>query len=318
MVRQLPSLNALRAFEAAARHLSFTKAGEELFVTQAAISHQVKALEDYLGLQLFRRLNRRLLLTDAGQAYLSPLTAALDQIAAATARLSHPKSSSALRVSVLASMAAKWLLPRLSRFRGRHPEIDILISASASRTDFNSDDVDVAIRYGPGRAYSGLEIIPMMGDRVFPVCSPKFLTEGPAMLRPQDLANHTLLHDETVEGEIQHWGRWLAHAGVTGIDTSRGPGFSDSNLALDAAAAGQGVALTRWSLAAIDLAAGRLIIPFGPIVDTDFSYFVVYPKAKADLPKVQAFADWLLEEVAADDGTIEPTISSGIRRINSL
>lgn len=310
MARHLPSLNAVRAFEAAARHLSFTKAGEELHVTQAAISHQVKSLEDQLGLLLFRRLNRRLLLTDAGQAYLSPLTGALDQIAVATSRLSQTPSTPALRVSVLASMAAKWLLPRLSRFRSLHPEIDVLISASAGRTEFDNDDVDVAIRYGPGRAYPGLEIIPMMGDRVFPVCSPTLLTSGAALRRPQDLANHTLLHDQTVEGEIQHWGRWLIRAGVGGIDTSRGPGFSDSNLALDAAAAGQGVALTRWSLAAIDLAAGRLVVPFGPVIDTDFSYFIVYPKAKADLPKVLAFANWLLEEVGAEDDTAELSVLS--------
>jgi LysR family glycine cleavage system transcriptional activator len=299
MARRLPSLNALRAFEAAARHLSFTKAAEELHVTQAAISHQVKALEEQLGLQLFRRLNRRLLLTDPGQAYLSALTGAFDAIAEATERLAAAHSGGSLRVSTLPSMAAKWLLPRLSRFRERHPDIDVLVSATHGLADFRRDDVDLAIRYGKGD-YPGLEAVFMMRDEIFVVCSPKLLEDGPPLHEPADLRRHTLLHDSTTEGERQHWGLWLETVGVTGVDPTRGPGFSDSNLVLEAAARGEGVALARRSLADGDLAGGRLVVPFGPIIPARLSYYVVFPKASGDMPKVQKFTQWLLDEADAD------------------
>lgn len=299
MTRRLPSLNALRAFEAAARHLSFTKAAEELHVTQAAISHQVKTLEEQLGLQLFRRLNRRLLLTDHGQAYLSTLTSVFDEIDAATERLTVAHGGGSLRVSVLPSMAARWLLPRLSRFRERHPDIDVLVSAAHTLADFRRDDVDLAIRYGKG-VYPGLEAVFLMRDEIFVVCSPKLLEEGPPLREPADLKHHTLLHDSTTEGERQHWGRWMEAVGVSGVDPVRGPGFSDSNLVLDAVARGEGVALARRSLVNDDLAGGRLVIPFGPILPAQLSYFIVYPKGSADMPKVQKFTQWLLDEADAD------------------
>ncbi len=299
MTRRLPSLNALRAFEAAARHLSFTKAAEELHVTQAAISHQIKGLETQLGVQLFRRLNRRLLLSDAGQGYLPALTEAFDRVAEATARLSAAGGAGSLRVSALPSMAAKWLLPRLSRFRARHPDIDVLVSASHALADFQRDDVDLAIRYGQGR-YPGLHAVPLMDDEVFVVCCPKLLEMDPPLHDPHDLRHHTLLHDSTTEGERQHWRIWLEKAGVTGADPNRGPGFSDSYLVLEAAAAGEGVALSRRSLAAADLASGRLVIPFGPIEPANFSYYIVCPKADAKLPKICKFIEWLLEEAARD------------------
>ncbi len=299
MSRRLPSLNALRAFEAAARHLSFTKAAEELHVTQAAVSHQIKGLEEQLGLPLFRRLNRRLLLTDAGQAYLPALSEAFDGIAEATERLSAERRGSALKVSTLPSTAAKWLLPRLSRFREQHPDIDILVSAADALVDFRRDDMDLAIRYGRG-VYPGLECLPLMPDEIFPVCSPGLLADGPPLQRAEDLAHHTLLHDQTTEGEIQNWRTWFDLIGLTGVDPGRGPGFSDSNLLLEAAAAGQGVALGRRSLALADLASGRLVIPFGPIVPSQNRYYIVYPPTKATLPALLAFRDWLLEEAARD------------------
>ena len=299
-MRRLPPLNALRAFEAAARHLSFTKAAEELFVTQAAISHQVKALEETLGTPLFRRLNRRLMLTDAGQAYLPPLRDALDLIAAATARLKSMEETGSLTVSVLPSFAAKWLLPRLSRFRQRHPEIDVLVSAKENLVDFTVDEVDIAIRYSRGR-HPGLEIVPMMGDEVFPVCSPDLLETGPPLEQPTDLRHHTLLHDPTARTSDLDWPAWLEAAGVTGVDASRGPGFTDSSMMLQAAIEGEGVALGRRALAGNDLEAGRLVQPFGPSVPADFSYFIVYPPAGAERPKVRLFRDWLLEEVGQED-----------------
>ncbi len=298
MARRLPPLNALRAFEAAARHLSFTKAAEELFVTQAAISHQVKALEESLGLQLFRRFNRRLMLTDAGQAYLPPLRDALDQIATATDRLCKAEDSAALKVSVLPSFAAKWLLPRLSRFRALHPEFDVLVHAAGHLVDFERDGVDVAIRYGRGR-YPGLETTFFMDDVVFPVCSPTLLEGAKPLGKPEDLRHHTLLHDPTTDDTSKDWVTWLKAAGVTGVDASRGPGFTDSSMVLQAAIEGQGVALGRSALAGNDLEAGRLVQPFGPAIPSDYRYYVVLPPGAAARPKVQVFKDWLLAEAGA-------------------
>ncbi len=296
MARKLPPLNALRAFEAAARHLSFTKAAEELNVTQAAISHQVKALEDHLGQPLFRRLNRRLVLTEAGQIYLPVLREAFDAIAAGTQRLNRDQHSGPLHISVLSSFAAKWLLPRLSRFRDRHPEIDVMVSANNKLIDFAEDVFEMGIRYGQG-SYPGLRCDLLLGDAVFPVCSPKLL-EGPHPLRrPEDLRHHTLLHDEVSRhDESPDWRSWLQAAGVDGIDWRRGPGFSDSSMVIEAAAAGQGVALGHRWLAAADLESGRIVMPFGPVVPSKFAYYLVSPPAVAERRRVRLFREWLLEE----------------------
>ena len=300
MTRSLPPLNALRAFEAAARHLSFTKAAEELFVTQAAISHQVKALEETLGLPLFRRYNRRLVLTEAGQAYLPPLRDAFDGIAAATGRLRQLEATGNLTVSVLPSFAAKWLLPRLSLFRAQHPEIDVLLQASDHLANFGHDGVDVAIRYGFGN-YPGLEVNYLMGDYIFPVCSSGLLEQDPPLSEPKDLKAHTLLHDTTAMADnTTIWSNWLESVGVTGIDASRGPGFTDSNLMLQAAIDGQGVALGRSALVGNDLEAGRLVIPFGPRLRSSLRYYVVTPAGAGERPKIRMFRDWLLKETEAD------------------
>ncbi len=297
--RRLPPLNALRAFEAAARHLSFTKAADELHVTQAAISHQVKALEEVLGIPLFRRLNRRLVLTDAGQRYLPPLREAFDMLQVATDRLRTDEQAGTLRLSVLPSFAAKWLLPRLPRFRQRHPEIDVLLSATEKLVDFARDEVDMGIRYGRGR-YPGLRADLLMRDETFPVCSPKLL-EGPHPLRtPADLKYHTLLHDQVSGTEDSpDWKLWFRAAGVTGIDADRGPGFSHTSMVAEAAIAGQGVALCRSSIVADDIEAGRLVRPFGPNMPSSFVYNVVSPQETADVPKVRAFREWILEEATS-------------------
>ena len=300
MARRLPPLNALRAFEAAARHLSFTKAAEELYVTQAAISHQIKALEATLDVQLFRRLNRRLMLTDAGQLYLPALTEAFDGIDAATGRLRADENAGSLTVSVANSLAAKWLLPRLPRFRERHPEIDVEVSATDRLVDFGRDNVDMGIRYGLGN-YPGLKVDPLMEDTVFPVCSPQLadgrLVDGLVPLRaPEDLRRHTLLHDDVSTGEAPDWRRWLTAAGVTGVNPERGPRYSHSSLVLQAAIDGQGVALGRSSLVSLDLEAGRLVQPFGPTLPSHYACYVVSPVATAERPKIKAFRDWLLEE----------------------
>lgn len=309
MARKLPPLNALRAFEAAARHLSFTKAADELAVTQAAISHQVKALEDHLGLSLFRRLNRRLVLTEAGQLYLPVLRDAFDAIAGGTARLHQDQESGPLHVSVVPSLAAKWLLPRMSRFRDRHPDIDVMISANLKLIDFSDGVFEVGIRYGVGN-YPGLRVDRLLDDEVFPVCSPKLL-EGPHPLkRPEDLRHHTLLHDEVSRhDESPDWQSWLQAVGVNGIDVRRGPGFSDSSMVIEAAAAGQGVALGHRWLAAADLESGRIVMPFGPAIPSKFAYYVVSPPALAERRRVRLFREWLLEE-AAEAGMKRVPLSS--------
>ncbi len=298
MARRLPPLNALRAFEAAARHLSFTKAAEELFVTQAAISHQIKALEAALDLQLFRRLNRRLMLTDAGQLYLPALTEAFDAIDTATVRLRSDENTGRLVVSVASSLAAKWLLPRMPRFRERHPEIEVEISASERLVDFGRDNVDMAIRYGLGR-YPGLRVDPLMEDTNFPVCSPGLLA-GPLPLRePGDLRRHSLLHDDVGAFDAPDWSKWLAAVGVTGAWADRGQRYSHSSLVLQAAIDGQGVALGRSTLVALDLEAGRLVQPFGPALPSSYACYVVSPPATAERPKIKAFREWLLDEAGA-------------------
>ncbi|MDX1514041.1 MAG: transcriptional regulator GcvA, partial [Gammaproteobacteria bacterium] len=230
MARKLPPLNALRAFEAAARHLSFTRAAEELHVTQAAVSHQVKSLEEYLGIKLFRRFNRSLLLTDEGQAYLPTMTKAFDLMSDATSRLVKKDPAGPLTVSVLPSFAARWLVPRLGRFRRAHPEIDLRIDPATQLVDFGRGDVDVGIRYGRGE-YPGLRSDRLMEEDIFPVCSPALLDGEHPLKDPEDLAHHTLLHDDG-HGD---WRTWLLAAGVDGVDPTRGPIFTDSSMLIQAA-----------------------------------------------------------------------------------
>lgn len=297
MSRRLPPLNALRAFEAAARQLSFTRAAAELNVTQTAISHQIRALEQRLGVRLFRRLPRGLLLTEEAQRYLPPIRDAFDQIALATERLAGAGAGATLTVSVLPSFAAKWLVPRLGRFRAAHPDLDLRISAASQLVDFARDDVDVGIRMGRG-AYPGLRVERLFGETLVPVCSPLLQTAGAHPLRqPEDLRHHVLLHDDDYAG----WELWLGLAGVTGIDARRGPLFTDSGMVVQAAAEGQGVALARRQLAAGDLAAGRLIQPFDVTIPHDLAYYLVCPEATASQPKIAAFRGWLLAEAASED-----------------
>ncbi|WP_448187294.1 transcriptional regulator GcvA [Azospirillum sp. sgz301742] len=288
MSRHLPPLNALRAFEAAARHLSFTKASEELHVTQAAVSHQIKGLEEWLGLPLFRRVNRGLVLTDAGQAYLPPLREALDLMANATERLFRKDSTGTLTISTMPSFAAKWLVLRMGRFQAAHPELDVRLHTTSQMVDFAQQDVDVAIRFGSGN-WPDLRIERLLNENIFPVCSPRLL---PALKGPADLKNHTLLHDDY----IITWSNWCAAAGVDGIDTARGTQFTDSALTLQAAMEGHGVALARQVLVADDLAAGRLVRPFDVVLTGQYAYYFVAPQHYMTRPKVKAFREWLFAE----------------------
>lgn len=291
MSRQLPPLNGLKAFEAAARHLSFTRAAAELNVTQAAISHQVKALEERLGLPLFRRINRALLLTDAGQDLFPSLSESFDMIAAAARRLKRHDRSGVLTLSTLDSIAASWLVPRIGKFRVLHPDIDVRISTTDQIVDFVSGDFDMGLRYGVG-PYPGLEKVLLMKESLFPALSPSLLEKHGPLDNPADLARFPLLHDDMRDD----WAVWMQAAGVEGIDVSRGPSFSHSNHVQQAAVAGEGVALGRSVLIADDLAAGLLIKPFNIDLKAHHVYYAVYPKTSATRPKIIAFRDWLIKE----------------------
>jgi len=299
MARKLPPLNPLRAFEASARTLSFTKAADELFVTQAAISHQIKMLEDVIGVQLFKRLNRALMLTEEGMIFLPFVRDALDTLAAGMDKLRRQETAGALTVSVMPSFASAWLVPRLTNFKQAHPDIDLRISANFELVDFNRDDVDVALRWGKGE-YPGLKSERFMTEDIFPVCSPKLLTDGPNPIKvPDDLKYHSLIHDEMKTD----WRMWLLTAKVKGIDLDKGLSFNQSNLVLQAAIAGQGVALGRSSMTHDALASGQLVKPFNLILPGDLAFYIVAPAASFDKPKVKAFREWVIGEVENDDAS---------------
>ena len=302
MSRRLPPLNALRAFEAAARHLSVSAAAGELHVTPAAISHQVKALEAWLGVQLFRRLNRQVLLTDAGQTCLRGLRDGFDRLAATVEKVRAQSIEGPITITAATSFASKWLVPRLDRFRNSHPDIDVRLDANTALTDFDRDSVDLGIRYGRG-PYPGLRCDRLLAESVFPVCSPKLMRGVRALRRPRDLVHHTLLHiDMPVMGETEPtWEMWLRAAGVREVDWTRGPHFSVSSMAIEMAIAGQGVVLGSDVLCAADLAARRLVRPFAVGLPLDFAYWIVSPAATADRPKVAAFRSWLLAEAQAHE-----------------
>lgn len=294
-MRQLPPLSTLRSFEAAARLLSFSKAADELFVTHGAVSRAIKHLEEHLGVPLFQRTTRAVQLTQTGISYAASVRDTLDRLAAATALIADQKSLGVLSVSTLNSFAAKWLLPRLFRFRQQYPDIDVRLATSNRLADFVNDGIDVAVRYGVGR-YSGLAAELLMMEEIAPMCSPELL-KGPHPLKaPADLKHHTLIHDDF---QID-WGMWLISAGVGGVDAHRGPRFQSSVLAVQAAVQGDGVVLGRTALVADDLRAGRLVKPFTLSLPSDLAYYVVYPNQAAERPKIRAFRDWLLEEARLD------------------
>ena len=295
MPRRLPPLNALKAFEAAARHESFTRAAEELCVTQGAVSHQVKALEAELGLKLFNREHQRLIITEGGRAYLAVVRDAFDRIADGTQRLLQRQSGGALTVSTSPNFAAKWLVHRLGRFAEAHPEIDLRVSASLQHIDFAREDIDLAIRHSDGTA-SGLHVTRLCAEELFPVCSPKLLSGRNPLRKPSDLGRFPLLHVNDRQG----WSQWLDFAGITSVDPSRGPVLNQASMAIDAAVDGQGVVLARTALAAWDLIGGRLVRPFDVAMPVSYAYWIVCPKTVAKLPKIVAFSEWLLAEAVED------------------
>ncbi|MEQ9555601.1 MAG: transcriptional regulator GcvA [Rhodospirillales bacterium] len=294
MSRRLPPLNALRAFEAAARHLSFTQAAEELNVTQAAVSHQIRGLEDWLGFPLFRRLSRALVLTEAGQLLFPEVREAMDILTTAVNRVQRQDSEGVLTVTTMDSFAQSWLVPRLGRFRQSHPDIDVRLVMVDRMVDLAREGVDVAVRYGRG-SWPGLTVSLLRTEELFPVCAPELLENGPPLKEPRDLAHFTLLHDEMPVD----WRDWLAAAGCDEVNAERGPGYSHSNLVLLAARAGEGVALGRSVMVADDLAAGRLVRLFDFALPAPQAYYLACVEGEEDRPKIRAFREWLAGEFEA-------------------
>src|ERR1700716_2909468 len=295
MAARLPSLNGLRAFEAAARHLSFTNAASELNVTQTAISHQIRRLEEELGIRLFVRQNRALALTPEARDYLPGVRAAFNDLRLATDRLLRRANDHVLTVSTLASLAAKWLMPRLSAFQEAHPGIDVRITTSTGLVDFRSGDVDAAIRYGRG-TWPGVRADWLMADQLFPVCSPALLAGKKPPGRPGDLADHVLPCNSA--GTNADWRPWLTAAGLP-ASLSKQPGvtFDLVYMTVQAAIDGIGVAMGRTSYVEADIAKGRLVVPFKITLPADAGFYLVSPEARADSPKLAAFRQWLIASV---------------------
>jgi LysR family glycine cleavage system transcriptional activator len=302
--RRLPPLNALRAFEAAARHLNFSRAADELSVTPGAVSQQIQNLEDYVGVSLFKRTPKGLLLTDAAQTALPALRDAFDRLAEASSLLTAAVDGRRLTLTAPPSFAAKWLVPRLKRFEEVYPSVDVWLSADMDIVDFAAGEIDLAIRYGAGR-YPGLELQRLLTETVILVASPVLIADNP-LERLEDLANHTLLHDGSPDADesCPDWAMWLAARGVRGVDGSRGPRFNQSSLVIEAATGGRGIALAKRTLAQDDLDAGRLVAPLQIATAVDFAYYIVHPKAKGRLPQVKAFVAWISAEATAHEAAL--------------
>lgn len=289
MTARLPSLNGLRAFEAAARHLSFTHAAQELNVTQTAISHQIRRLEEELGIRLFIRQSRSLALTPQAAEYLPGIRAAFQDLRTATDRLLRKGDDRVLTISTLTSLAVKWLLPRLSTFQEKHPEIDVRITTSTELVDFRTSNVDAAIRYGQGR-WPGLDAEWLMAEHLFPVCSPKLLTGERALRRPEDLEHATLLHTSST---IDDWRLWFTAAGLPAhLSQKRGLTFDLAFMTVQAAIDGLGVAMGHTAYVADDVANGRLVVPFDVSMPSAGYYFVT-PQDRPVASKLNLFRDWL-------------------------
>ena len=318
-----PPLNALRAFEAAARHASFKVAAQELHVTPGAVSHQVKLLEDYLGVPLFRRLTRALELTTEAHAMLPKVREGLDALHAAVERVRSREDMLSLTVVTPPNFAARWLVPRLARFTAAHPNIELHLASRQAmvdgrengqplvpEADTRADSPVAMVRFGSGH-YPGSRVDEVFSAVYVPVCSPRLLKGTHPLRKPEDLRHHTLLHDDTVieEGARPSWNDWLQSVGVTDIDATRGPHFSDAALAMDAAIEGLGVTLAIRSLVTPEIEAGRLVVPFDIAAQTGYAYFLVTPEAATESRAIAAFREWLLYE--AKEEQVTATRSAG-------
>ncbi len=303
MLRHIPGLQALKAFDASARHLNFTRASQELHVTPAAVSHQIKELEEAVGMPLFQRTSRHMQLTRQGEILRPAIAEALEGLTRALQRVRQLENPTQVRVTVSPSLAAKWLVPRLDRFLETIPGADVRIDVSSEPLDFDREDVDVAIRFGDG-IYPGLQVEKLFHEMVFPVCSPALLTGNKPLREPRDLLQFTLIH---LEWEAQdavwpNWRMWMKAAGVKDFNDTRGLHFSQTSLALEAALDGLGVALGETTLAADDLASGRLVKPFALSLRSpaQFGYHLITRRDTAERPVATAFRNWILAEAARE------------------
>ena len=297
---RLPPLNALKAFEAAARHLSFSRAADELHVTPAAVGHQVKALEEYLGVELFIRGNRRIELSAAGETLFPGISDGFARMLTAVEAFRRRHADQPLVISIVPAFGGKWLMKRLDRFRELHPDICIRIEATERVADFSRDPVDVAIRYGSGD-YPGLRVDCLLQEEVYPVCSPALLEGEHPLREPADLRHHVLLNSDWNPNypTWPDWEMWLKAAGLGDLPVTYGPRLSGSSesLLIEEALAGRGVALASSVLVADDLDAGRLVRPFDVTFPVQFCYWLVCPEATAEHPRTRTFREWLLSEV---------------------
>ncbi len=305
MLRHIPGLQSLKAFDASARHLNFTRAAAELNVTPAAVSHQIKELEEAIGVPLFQRTSRHMQLTRQGQVLKPAIADALEGITRALQKLRQVENPTQVRVTVSPSLAAKWLVPRLDRFLESVPGADVRIDVSSEPLDFDREDIDVAIRFGDGN-YPGLVVEKLFHDTLFPVCSPELLKGGKKLREPKDLLQFTLIHlDWEAQGAVwPNWRMWMLAAGVKDFNDTRGLHFSQTSLALQAAIDGNGVALGDSTLVGDDLASGRLVKPFELSLRSpaQFAYHLITRRDTAERPMTKAFRNWIIAEAAASQG----------------
>jgi LysR family transcriptional regulator, glycine cleavage system transcriptional activator len=298
MIEHFPGLRTLRAFDAAAAHLNFSRAAEDMAVTPAAISNQIKELEDQIGVQLFQRTSRSMRLTKQGEVLATAAHEAIEVLTRALHRVRRLENKTQLRVTSTPSIAAKWLVPRLDRFMAAFPGSDVRVDVSNTLMDFDRDDIDVAIRFGNGR-YPGLRADMLFQDTLSPVCSPKLIQNKP-LRTPKDLLKHTLIHLEwDAQGQPwPNWRMWMQAAGIKDFDDKSGLHFGQTALTIQAAIDGQGVALGDSTLVADDIAAGRLVRPFDLALKapSSFTYYVITRADTSDAPMVNAFRDWCLAE----------------------
>jgi LysR family glycine cleavage system transcriptional activator len=309
MALHIPGTRALKALDAAARHLNFTRAADELGLTPAAISHQIKEIEDQLGLMLFTRNSRTVQLTAAGAVFHEAAVEALTTLGRAVAKARKlARGTTQLRLTMDATFGSKWLLPRIDLFRGLRPDVELAFDFSREVRDFDTDDIDMAVRFGAGK-YPGLVAHRLFDNVIIPVCSPRLLKSGPPLKEPRDLLNHTLVHIEWSQLGVTwpNWRMWMAAAGIADFDDRRCVLFADSSHCVQAAIDGNVVALADFAMVANDLSAGRLIQPFdlGIKMPPDFAYHLVYPQASGGDARIAAFADWIIDQSAkTHDGSL--------------
>ena len=316
MVATLPPLTSLRAFEAAARHLSFAAAAKELSITPAALSFQIRTLEDYLQIKLFNRLNRAVELTDAGKALYPGLRDGFERFRAAMRALERVRPSNVITVATGPALAAKWLVPRLGEFLVDHPGLDVRIAASFQLTDFNHDDVDIALRFGPMKYGEGMFVEPLAKEAIVPLATPEIRAQ---IKTPADMARFNIIHDGTLDKPfgIPAWKTWLAAADLKDIDPNHGLVFSHADHAIEAASEGQGVLCGRIMLASRDILRGRLVPLFRPLINLDLMFHSACPTATADMPNIDAFRTWVRRELTQTEREVRAKVNQELDKADA-